>query len=356
MRVAGAQDEPQGELAITAPVAFGRLHVLPIVTAFLKSSPRVTARMLLIDRVVDLIEEGIDISVRIGALPDSSLRATRVGAIRLVTCASPAYLAERGMPSSPRELAEHDCISVTALSPADRWIFPGAKAPQRIAVRPRLIVNTAEAAIDAAKDGLGVVRVLSYQARGWPRRQVVADHSRGVRAGADTGQPDPSRGSAAAGESAELHRLRRAASASGAEGKGPAKGRDQLQALIEALVVAAPPIGAAGGTGLTREPAAVAAVIAVIGIVAAIEEGVAGEEAGVAAVVMIEMIVIEMVVAIVEMVVGAVTHAASRTADAANMVAAAEMRSGVAADTAAAAGDMTRRRGRRHHRHPCGRR
>ena len=164
LRVAGAQGQPQGELAITAPVAFGRLHVLPIVTAFLKDSPRVTARMLLIDRVVDLIEEGMDISVRIGALPDSSLRATRVGDIRLVTCASPSYLAERGKPSSPRELAEHDCISVTALSRADRWIFPGAKAPQRIAVRPRLIVNTAEAAIDAAKDGLGIVRVLSYQA------------------------------------------------------------------------------------------------------------------------------------------------------------------------------------------------
>ena len=92
LRVAGAQDEPQGELAITAPVAFGRLHVLPIVTAFLKSSPRVTARMLLIDRVVDLIEEGIDISLRIGTLPDSSLRATRVGAIRLITCASPPIL------------------------------------------------------------------------------------------------------------------------------------------------------------------------------------------------------------------------------------------------------------------------
>ena len=296
LRVAGAQGQPQGELAITAPVAFGRLHVLPIVTAFLKSSPRVTARMLLIDRVVDLIEEGMDISVRIGALPDSSLRATRVGDIRLVTCASPSYLAERGEPSSPRELAEHDCISVTALSPADRWIFPGAKAPQRIAVRPRLIVNTAEAAIDAAKDGLGIVARAVLSGGDLSRRQVVADHSRGVRAGADTGQPDPSRGSATAGESAELHRLRRAASAAGAEGKGPAAGRDQIQALIEALVVAAPPIGAAGGTGLTREPAAIAAVIAVIGIVAAIEEGVAGEEADVAAVVMIEMIVIEMVV------------------------------------------------------------
>src|SRR4029079_18049665 len=118
---------------------------------------RAATRMLLVDRVVELIEEGMDISLRIGTLPDSSLRATRVGAIRLMTCASPFYLAERGNPSSPRELAGHDCISVTALSLPDRWIFPGAKAPQRIAITPRLIVNSPEAAIDAAKDSLGVV-------------------------------------------------------------------------------------------------------------------------------------------------------------------------------------------------------
>jgi len=111
LRVMGEQDEPQGELAITAPVAFGRLHVLPIVTAFLKTSPRVAGRLLLIDRVVDLLEEGIDISLRVGSLLDSSLRAARVGAVRSVTCASAGYLAARGVPSMPRELAEHDCIA-----------------------------------------------------------------------------------------------------------------------------------------------------------------------------------------------------------------------------------------------------
>jgi DNA-binding transcriptional LysR family regulator len=172
LRIAGEQGEPQGELAVIAPVVFGRLHVLPVATAFLKAFPRVTLRLLLLDRVVDLIEEGLDISVRIGALPDSSLMATRVGTIRHVTCASPAYLGERGVPSSPRELAEHDCISFGALSPADRWVYPGGKTPQRIALRPRLIVNTAEAAIDAAKAGLGVTRVLSYQAA-----SSVADRS-----------------------------------------------------------------------------------------------------------------------------------------------------------------------------------
>jgi len=161
-RLAGGHDEPSGELAVTAPVLFGRLHVLPIMVEFLANFPRVTARMLLVDRVVDLIEEGLDVSLRIGALPDSSLMATRVGAIRQVSCASPGYLAKRGVPSVPQELSGHDCISFTIMSPPDLWRF--AKPQTRVTVAPRLIVNTAEAAIDAAKAGLGIARVLSYQA------------------------------------------------------------------------------------------------------------------------------------------------------------------------------------------------
>ena len=163
LRLAGEHEEPQGELAVTAPVVFGRLQVLPVVVEFLRMSPRVTARLLLVDRTVDLIEEGLDVSVRIGALPDSSLIATRVGSIRHITCASPAYLVSRGRPSSPQELRNHDCISFTALSPVERWSFAGAK-PQRVNLHPRLTVNTAEAAIDAAVAGLGITRVLSYQA------------------------------------------------------------------------------------------------------------------------------------------------------------------------------------------------
>lgn len=162
-RVAGEQAEPQGELAFTAPVVFGRLYVLPVVAAFLEAYPRVTARMLLVDRVVDLIEEGLDVSIRIGALADSSLIATRVGTIRLVTCASPDYLARRGVPASPRDLAGHDCISITALSVADRWSFAGPKAQQSVRPALKLIVNTAEAAVDAACAGLGITRALSYQ-------------------------------------------------------------------------------------------------------------------------------------------------------------------------------------------------
>ena len=163
LRLAGEHEEPQGELAVTAPVVFGRLQVLPVVVEFLRMSPRVTARLLLVDRTVDLIEEGLDVSVRIGALPDSSLIATRVGSIRHITCASPAYLVSRGRPSSPQELRNHDCISFTALSPVERWSFAGPKS-QRVNLHPRLTVNTAEAAIDAAVAGLGITRVLSYQA------------------------------------------------------------------------------------------------------------------------------------------------------------------------------------------------
>ena len=177
-RLGGEHAEPQGELALTAPVVFGRLHVLPIVIAFLAMYPLVTARMLLVDRVVDLVEEGLDIAVRIGSLPDSSLVATRLGAIRYVVCASPSYLAKRGTPANPQELEAHDCISFHTLQPAERWSF-SARKPKRVRVKPRLTVNTAEAAIDAAKAGLGVARVLSYQAAA-ALATALAPDSRGL--------------------------------------------------------------------------------------------------------------------------------------------------------------------------------
>jgi DNA-binding transcriptional LysR family regulator len=162
-RLAGEQAEPQGVLALTAPVVFGRRHVLPVVTAFLEAYPRMSVRMFLMDRVVDLVEEGLDLGIRIGHLPDSSLRATQLGTVRYVACASPSYLTEAGVPATPKELAGHRCISFNNFLPTDRWTFAGRK-PVSVTVDPRLIVNTADAAIDAAKAGLGVVRVLSYQA------------------------------------------------------------------------------------------------------------------------------------------------------------------------------------------------
>ena len=163
-RLSGEQSEPQGEIAITAPVVFGRLYVLPVVAEFLSVNPRIDARLLLLDRPVDLIEEGLDVAVRIGSLADSSLIAIRVGSLRHVVCASPDYLASRGAPKEPEHLASHDCITFSALAAGDRWAFGKGKKQKRVRVRSRLVVNTAEAAVDAAIAGLGVTRVLSYQA------------------------------------------------------------------------------------------------------------------------------------------------------------------------------------------------
>jgi DNA-binding transcriptional LysR family regulator len=154
-----------GRLSLTAPVLFGQLHVAPLVVAFLAQHADVEARLLLLDRVVSLAEDGVDLAVRIGPLPDSSLRARLVGQVRWVVCASPGYLARAGVPRTPEALARHACISFDAGSPlTDQWTFPRAGRRERgVAVRPRLIVNTAQAGIDAAVADLGIVRVLSYQ-------------------------------------------------------------------------------------------------------------------------------------------------------------------------------------------------
>jgi DNA-binding transcriptional LysR family regulator len=155
--------QPKGELTITAPVVFGRLHVVPLVSEFLKSYPDVSVRLLLGDRNIDLIEDHIDIAVRIGELPPSSLVATRLGAVRRVVCASPSYLKAFGTPQHPRELAQRDCITFSVLASAERWGFRVGKKAVQFPVRSRLVVTTAEAAIDAAIAGTGLTAVLSYQ-------------------------------------------------------------------------------------------------------------------------------------------------------------------------------------------------
>jgi DNA-binding transcriptional LysR family regulator len=154
-----------GTLAVTAPVLFGRLHVVPVIARFLERHPELDVRLLLLDRVVSLAEEGIDVGVRLGPLPDSSLRLRTLGHVRSVICASPAYLARAGRPRSPDALSRHACISFSGTSPIpNRWSFRGTTKRERsIRVRARLTVNTAEAAIEAAVAGLGIVRVLSYQ-------------------------------------------------------------------------------------------------------------------------------------------------------------------------------------------------
>jgi DNA-binding transcriptional LysR family regulator len=154
---------PKGELIITAPIVFGRLHVLPIAMQFLKAYPDVDIRLVLADRVANLLEDHLDLAVRIGELPDSSLVATRLGSIGRVVCASPDYFAERGIPESPGDLGKHDCVTFEGLMPPDRWTFTIGRSDVSIPIHSRLVVNTAEAAIDAAIAGLGITRVLSYQ-------------------------------------------------------------------------------------------------------------------------------------------------------------------------------------------------
>jgi len=156
---AGQGSVPRGELSITAPILFGRLHVLPIVNEFLRQFPDVTARLMLLDRPVDLIEERLDAAIRIGPLADSSVIATRLGSLTRVVVAAPDYLARRGMPQRPDEIAAHDAIVFGGLG---RWEFGADEKPVRFT--PRLTVSTAEAAIDAVEAGIGITRVLSYQA------------------------------------------------------------------------------------------------------------------------------------------------------------------------------------------------
>ncbi|RWD56435.1 MAG: LysR family transcriptional regulator [Mesorhizobium sp.] len=160
---AGEYSSPTGELVITAPVVFGRLHVLPVVTAFLAAYPDVDIRLTLSDRITQLVEEHIDLAVRIGELPDSAMVAMRVGSIRRVVCAGPAYLAERGTPLELRDLAGHDCVTFEGLAAPATWSFVSGNRETAVPVRSRLQVNTAEAAIDAAIAGLGLTKVLSYQ-------------------------------------------------------------------------------------------------------------------------------------------------------------------------------------------------
>lgn len=161
---AGEFSEPRGHLAVTAPIVFGRLHVLPVVTEFLARFPQIDVRLRLSDRNVHLLDEQIDVAVRIGRLSDSSLKAIRVGAVRYVICASPGYLEKRGVPKAPKDLSDLDCITFDDAATATVWSFATRNKIQSVPIRSRLSVNTAEAAIDAAIAGVGVTRVLSYQA------------------------------------------------------------------------------------------------------------------------------------------------------------------------------------------------
>lgn len=154
--------KPRGRLRLTAPVTYGRMHVVPVVSAFTARHPGVEVELLLLDRVVDLVEEGIDAAVRIGNLPESSLVAIRLGTTRRIVCASPAYLKRAGTPKVPMDLAAHRTIQFTGLSAAPEWAF-GGTPPQRVPIRPFLRTNQIDAALEPCLGGLGCAQFLSYQ-------------------------------------------------------------------------------------------------------------------------------------------------------------------------------------------------
>jgi DNA-binding transcriptional LysR family regulator len=159
----GEYRAPRGHLTITAPIMFGRLHVEPVVLAFLHAYPEIDARLLLADHVVNLVDDQVDIAIRIGRLPDSAMVATRLGAVGWVTCAGPGYLARRGNPDTLDALPDHDCIMFEGLYSNTVWSFGRGKETFAVPIRPRFAVNTADAAIAAALAGTGITRVLSYQ-------------------------------------------------------------------------------------------------------------------------------------------------------------------------------------------------
>lgn len=160
----GEYRTPQGELVISVPIVFGRTHLTPVLADFLQAYPDVQVRMQQTDRAVNLREEHVDLAVRLGDLPDSSLIAVRVGDAEQVLCASPGYLEKRGSPVEVADLKGHDCIAFGALTPGgDRWLFSKDGKEVVADIEPRLSVNTAEAGVAAAVSGIGIVRVLSYQ-------------------------------------------------------------------------------------------------------------------------------------------------------------------------------------------------
>jgi DNA-binding transcriptional LysR family regulator len=167
--VSGMHSSPRGRLTITAPVLFGAMYVTPVVTEYLTRYPEVSASCLFLDRVVNLLDEGVDVAVRIGELPDSSMQAIRVGQVRRVICAAPGYLAKNGIPTAPDDLHAHTIISASSVTPNPEWKLAEKGEPRNIRLRARMITTTNDSAVAAAVGGFGLTRLLSYQ---------VAEHLR----------------------------------------------------------------------------------------------------------------------------------------------------------------------------------
>lgn len=163
LAAAGVHAKPRGRLALTASAMFGNRYVAPIVVEFLRAYPQVQAVCHFVDRVVNVDDEGIDIAVRIGELPDSSLQAVRVGWVRRIVCAAPGYLSANGVPAHPRDLIAHTVVASTGMTPSPQWRFWEDGVAGTWEVRPAMVTDTNESAITAAVAGLGISRLMSYQ-------------------------------------------------------------------------------------------------------------------------------------------------------------------------------------------------
>lgn len=168
-----------GELAVTAPSPLGHMHLLPIALEFMEAYPQIHLRLLLSDRVVNMLEENVDVAIRIGELRDSSMIATRIGSIRNVVCASPTYLASHGLPQKPEDLAEHECITIDSVESQRSWKFTKGSEEVGVPVKSKMDVSSSEAAITAAIAGVGITRVMSYkmeEARRAGKLEILLEH------------------------------------------------------------------------------------------------------------------------------------------------------------------------------------
>ena len=161
--VTGTQVTPRGHLTITAPVLFGAKFVAPIVTEYLQRNPEVFASCWFLDRVVNMLDEGADVGIRIGELPDSSMQATAVGKVRRVICAAPGYLEQHGVPLTPADLQSHTIVSASAVTPTPEWRLVENGESRIIKVQPRMTTTSNDSALAAALGGFGITRLLSYQ-------------------------------------------------------------------------------------------------------------------------------------------------------------------------------------------------
>lgn len=170
--VTGQHSAPRGRLTLTAPVLLGGIYITPIVTAYLQRYPEVSASCLFLDRVVNLVDEGVDVAIRIGELPDSTLQAIRVGQVRQAICAAPAYLAAHGTPRVPEDLQRHAIVSASSVTPHPEWRLLHNGEPHTVRLQARMTTTTNDSALAAAVGGFGITRLLSYQ---------VAEHLRAGR-------------------------------------------------------------------------------------------------------------------------------------------------------------------------------